>query len=150
METLFKVRVGEKLEKNEFLRELAKLHYLENRMVYEPGEFAHRGGIVDVYPISYRAPVRVHFDLERVASIRDFSLADGRSLTTFEELFILPIKDSYRKHAHRLRERFEEFEPLTELRDIERGDFVVDTAQTHLDGRVSSQVETIGRVLFDE
>ena len=33
---------------------------------------------------------------------------------------------------------------------LERGDFVVDTAQTHLDGRVSSQVETIGRVLFDE
>ena len=33
---------------------------------------------------------------------------------------------------------------------LERGDFVVDTAQTHLDGRVSSQIETIGRALFDE
>lgn len=33
---------------------------------------------------------------------------------------------------------------------VERGDFVVDTAQTHLDGRISSQVETIGRALFDE
>ena len=33
---------------------------------------------------------------------------------------------------------------------LERGDFVVDTAQTHLDGRVASQIETIGRVLFDE
>lgn len=33
---------------------------------------------------------------------------------------------------------------------LERGDFVIDTAQTHLDGRVFSQVETIGRVLFDE
>lgn len=33
---------------------------------------------------------------------------------------------------------------------LERGDFVVDTAQSHLDGRVSSQVEAIGRVLFDE
>src|SRR5437667_3250116 len=33
---------------------------------------------------------------------------------------------------------------------LERGDFVVDTAQTHLDGRVASQIETIGRVLFDQ
>jgi flagellar assembly protein FliH len=33
---------------------------------------------------------------------------------------------------------------------LERGDFVIDTAQTHLDGRVSSEIETIGRALFDE
>ena len=33
---------------------------------------------------------------------------------------------------------------------LERGDFVVDTAQTHWDGRVTSQVDTIGRALFDE
>jgi flagellar biosynthesis/type III secretory pathway protein FliH len=33
---------------------------------------------------------------------------------------------------------------------LERGDFVIDTAQTHLDGRVGSQVETISRALFDE
>ena len=33
---------------------------------------------------------------------------------------------------------------------LERGDFVIDTAQTHIDGRVASQVDTIGRALFDE
>jgi flagellar biosynthesis/type III secretory pathway protein FliH len=33
---------------------------------------------------------------------------------------------------------------------LERGDFVIDTAHTHLDGRVASQVDAIGRVLFDE
>ena len=33
---------------------------------------------------------------------------------------------------------------------LERGDFVIDTAQTHLDGRVGSQVEAISRALFDE
>lgn len=33
---------------------------------------------------------------------------------------------------------------------LERGDFIIDTGQTHLDGRVSSQVDTIGRALFDE
>lgn len=33
---------------------------------------------------------------------------------------------------------------------LERGDFVIDTAQTHLDGRIGSQVEAISRALFDE
>jgi len=33
---------------------------------------------------------------------------------------------------------------------LERGDFVVDTAQTHLDGRISRQIDTIGKALFDE
>ncbi len=34
--------------------------------------------------------------------------------------------------------------------NLERGDFIVDTGQTHLDGRVKTQVRAIGRVLFDE
>jgi flagellar assembly protein FliH len=33
---------------------------------------------------------------------------------------------------------------------LERGDFLIETGQTHLDGRASSQVDTIGRALFDE
>ncbi len=33
---------------------------------------------------------------------------------------------------------------------LERGDFLIDTAQTHLDGRVASQLDAISRVLFDE
>jgi flagellar biosynthesis/type III secretory pathway protein FliH len=33
---------------------------------------------------------------------------------------------------------------------LERGDFVVDTAQTHLDGRVARQIDIIGKALFDE
>jgi flagellar assembly protein FliH len=33
---------------------------------------------------------------------------------------------------------------------LERGDYVIETGQTHLDGRISSQIDTIGRVLLDE
>jgi flagellar biosynthesis/type III secretory pathway protein FliH len=33
---------------------------------------------------------------------------------------------------------------------LERGDFVIETGQTFLDGRVSGQIDTIGRALFDE
>src|SRR5262249_52786114 len=33
---------------------------------------------------------------------------------------------------------------------LERGDFLIETGQTHLDGRVSSQIDAIGKALFDE
>jgi flagellar assembly protein FliH len=33
---------------------------------------------------------------------------------------------------------------------LERGDFVLDSIQTHIDGRISGQIETIGRALLDE
>jgi flagellar assembly protein FliH len=33
---------------------------------------------------------------------------------------------------------------------LERGDFVIETGQTHVDGRLSSQIDTIGKALFDE
>ncbi len=33
---------------------------------------------------------------------------------------------------------------------LERGDFAIDTGQTHLDGRVASQIEALGRLMLDE
>lgn len=125
MEHVFKLRLGEKIGKEGLLAKLAELNYRAERTVAQPGEFAYRGSIVDVYPVSYRAPIRVNFELDDVESIRDFSLQDGRSLTSFEELFLLPVNEIFFKRAQRLRERFEAFEALTELKDIERGDYVV-------------------------
>jgi flagellar assembly protein FliH len=40
--------------------------------------------------------------------------------------------------------------PVKEDAGLERGDFVVDTLETHLDGRISSQIDAVGRALFDE
>jgi flagellar assembly protein FliH len=39
---------------------------------------------------------------------------------------------------------------VTEDTSVERGDFVLDSLQTHVDGRISSQIETIARLLLDE
>jgi flagellar assembly protein FliH len=40
--------------------------------------------------------------------------------------------------------------PVKEDAGLERGDFVIDTLETHLDGRISSQIDAVGRALFDE
>ena len=40
--------------------------------------------------------------------------------------------------------------PVKEDGSLERGDFILDSVETHLDGRIASQVEAVGRALFDE
>jgi flagellar assembly protein FliH len=40
--------------------------------------------------------------------------------------------------------------PVKEDMGLERGDFIIDTIETHLDGRISSQIDAVGRALFDE
>jgi flagellar assembly protein FliH len=55
--------------------------------------------------------------------------------------------------AARARAAMQSVNPAVTVKEdpsLERGDFILDTGQTHLDGRISSQIETIGRALFDE
>ena len=55
--------------------------------------------------------------------------------------------------AARVRSAVEAVNPSVAVKEdpsLERGDFILDTGQTHLDARVFSQIETIGRALFDE
>src|SRR3989338_4411421 len=122
---VFCLRVGEVIARGELLQKLQALNYHEEKVVEEPGEYAVRGSIVDIYPLSYRAPIRIHFHLDQIESIRDYSLHEGKSLTTFEELFILPITETFLKRRARLKSYLEEFEPVTELEDIRVGDYVV-------------------------
>ncbi|MBI4473843.1 MAG: hypothetical protein HY646_14340 [Acidobacteria bacterium] len=58
-----------------------------------------------------------------------------------------------RADFERVRAAVAQVNPAVTVREdasLERGDFVVDTAQTHLDGRIAKQIETIGKALFDE
>jgi transcription-repair coupling factor (superfamily II helicase) len=103
---------------------LAGLHYQKKEYVALPGEFAVRGGVVDIYPVTYRLPVRVQFRGDMPVQIRDFSLASGESTATFEEVFLIQVTDVFRKKLRRMEERLETFEP-TGPKDLERGDLIV-------------------------
>ncbi len=122
---LNQIKVGQVLEREAFKELLLDLHYQRCEYVTQPGEFAVRGAIVDLYPVTYRAPVRIEYKADTITSIRDFSPADGRTMTRFEEVFLVPVSDAFEKKMHRFRERFEAFEPLTELKDLKPGDYVV-------------------------
>jgi transcription-repair coupling factor (superfamily II helicase) len=101
------------------------LHYQKKEFVSLPGEFAVRGGVVDVYPVTYRLPVRVQFHGDVPVQIRDFSLTTGESTTTFDEVFLIQVSDMFRKKLRRMEERLETFEPVAGVKGLERGDLVV-------------------------
>jgi len=122
---VFRLRVSETIAQNELLEKLQALNYHEEKTVEEPGEYTVRGATIDIYPLSYRAPIRIYFHLDQIESIRDYSLTEGKSLTTFEELFLLPVTESFLKRRARLKSHFEEFEPVQGLEDIRVGDYVV-------------------------
>ena len=63
---------------------LVELAYTRVDMVGKRGEFAVRGGILDVFPPTAEHPVRVEFWGDEVAEMRMFSVADQRSIAEGE------------------------------------------------------------------
>ncbi len=71
--------VGEEHDLNELARSLAQAAYTRVDLVEHRGEFAVRGGIVDVFPPTMEHPVRIDFFGDTVDEIRPFTVADQRS-----------------------------------------------------------------------
>ncbi|GAA5123969.1 transcription-repair coupling factor [Haloechinothrix salitolerans] len=72
--------VGEDLDFEDTLARLVDLAYSRVDMVEKRGEFAVRGGIIDVFPPTAAHPYRVEFFGDEVSEIRTFAVADQRSL----------------------------------------------------------------------
>ena len=71
---------GTEYELEALTARLVDLAYARVEMVEKRGEFAVRGGIVDLFPPTAAAPVRVEFWGDEVSELRCFSVADQRSL----------------------------------------------------------------------
>ncbi len=75
------------------VRGLAQAAYTRVDMVERRGEFAVRGGIVDVFPPTEEHPLRVEFWGDDVEEIRAFSVADQRTLETVQQLWAPPCRE---------------------------------------------------------
>jgi transcription-repair coupling factor (superfamily II helicase) len=89
----FTLRVGELLDLDECAAELVSAGYERTDQVEERGQFAMRGGLLDVFPATEERAVRVDmFDLE-IESLRWFSTFTQRSLGDAEEVEIAPAAE---------------------------------------------------------
>ena len=87
------IRVGEALDREALTALLAGAGYIRADTVVEPGEFAVRGGIVDVFPAGSPLPVRLDFFGDEVDSIRRFEPADQRTVEKVDGFTLLPVSE---------------------------------------------------------
>lgn len=78
------LRTGQQADLNEVVDGLAAAAYSRVELVEKRGEFAVRGGILDVFPPTEEHPLRVEFWGDDVEEIRYFKVADQRSLEVAE------------------------------------------------------------------
>ena len=88
------VRRGEAIDIDPLLRHLNTVGYISTDVVEMPGEYALRGGILDVYPPEADRPLRVEFFGDEVESIRKFDPATQRSSNPVEEALLLPLTET--------------------------------------------------------
>ncbi|HEY7994496.1 MAG TPA: transcription-repair coupling factor [Candidatus Eremiobacteraceae bacterium] len=87
------LRVGDESEWEALLGSLVELGYERVDVVDAVGEFAVRGGIIDIFASTAQAPVRLEFFGDRIESMRTFALHDQRSTGAVDSLAIAPWRD---------------------------------------------------------
>jgi transcription-repair coupling factor (superfamily II helicase) len=84
---------GGTLDLDQTAAALVDMGYERNYMVERRGEFAIRGGILDVFPPSAERPVRAELWGDEISSLRDFALASQRSLGDSPPVEIAPCRE---------------------------------------------------------
>ena len=83
------LRRGERVNLRGLVEQLAQDFDYDAEAVCEaPGQFAVRGGLVDIYPLNAAAPVRIDFFGDEIEAIREFDPATQRSETMLESVVI--------------------------------------------------------------
>ncbi|MCR4512494.1 transcription-repair coupling factor [Aeromicrobium sp. 50.2.37] len=85
--------VGQQAPLDDVVRDLAAAAYVRVDLVERRGEFAVRGGIVDVFPPTENHPLRIDFWGDEVEEIRWFSVADQRTTDAVERLWAPPCRE---------------------------------------------------------
>jgi len=84
------ITVGKEINLNDLKLNLIDIGYEAEKMVSRPFEFSIRGGIVDIFPISYEHPVRIELFGDEIDSIREFDIITQISRKHIKNIQILP------------------------------------------------------------
>lgn len=107
------VRRGDRLDRDRLRTALAGQGYIHVDQVMEPGEFAVRGSLLDLFPTGATTPVRLDFFDDEIDAIRPFDPHSQRSAEKLDSIRILPARDfptdeaAIQSFRRRFRDRFE-------------------------------------------
>jgi transcription-repair coupling factor (superfamily II helicase) len=87
------LRLGERRSLEEIAQDLGRAGYEQVERVEERGQFAVRGGLVDVFPSSGRDPLRIELFGDEIEQMRAFSPFTQRTLHEVEEFLVHPAAE---------------------------------------------------------
>ena len=88
-----RLQVGETLDVDQFRQRLVKSGYQSVGQVMEPGEFAIRGGLIDLFPMGQTVPFRLDFFGDELETIRTFDPESQRSGPGIDRVELLPARE---------------------------------------------------------
>ncbi len=91
----FKISTGESISMDALTDALVNLNFEHVDFVVEPGQFAIRGGIVDVFSFSNDYPYRIEFFGDEIDSIRSFNPIDQLSIEKMKDIILIPNLQDY-------------------------------------------------------
>jgi len=124
-----KLYVGLKINLEQFFAILIDFGYKRQEAVSEEGEFSHRGGIIDIYPLTFEFPLRIELESDEVLAMKSFDAANGKTMWDHKMVIVLPVK---KIPTTKILAYHEEF-PLDNSVDLNLGDYLVHS--THGIGR---------------
>ena len=101
---------GERIETAHLLTMLSANGYVRTDTVRDPGEFAVRGGIIDLFPSGEPGPLRLDFFGDEIETLRRFDPATQRTTENVESITLLPASETLLDEASikRFRGRYRE------------------------------------------
>jgi transcription-repair coupling factor (superfamily II helicase) len=113
----FRLKTGEQVDMDFVTDLLLEYNFDRVDFVVEPGQFAIRGGLLDVYSYSNDHPYRIEFGTETIESIRSFNPSSQLSIDQLEHITLIPnVQD---RMIHEKRGSFFRFIPGNPLVWIE-------------------------------
>jgi len=97
--SLFTLKTAQEVDLTMMLEHLYNLGYTPVAEVEEPGQFSHRGGIVDLFPPTLPRPIRVEFFGDEIESLRTFDQETQRSLNPVSTCVVGPAREALPTHG---------------------------------------------------
>jgi len=90
---LFDYRIDETLDRDKLHNQLVRAGYQRVDTVFEHGEYAFRGSIIDIFPMGEKAPFRIDLLDNEIESLRIFDPESQRTLSNVDSLRLLPARE---------------------------------------------------------
>jgi transcription-repair coupling factor (superfamily II helicase) len=84
---------GQRIDPAELIKRLEAYGYDRSSTVMEPGEYAQRGGILDLYPPGRNNPIRLDFFGDTLESIKAFDAQTQRSMKAVPKFSLMPVSE---------------------------------------------------------